>query len=126
MMVMSRRAWHICMLTGRQVEPFHDPELGQQIQRAEERGPTDAESSAPRGGLELGRGEVAAVLGDQICDGTARPGQAIAAGIERLHDWIGRNHPKTIPTINAVVEIESHSLSKRFEELALGATLSHV
>jgi len=80
------------MLTCRQVETFHDPELGQEIQRTEERGPTNAESSTPRGGLELGRREVAAVLGDQIRDGTARPGQAIAAGVERLDDGIGRNH----------------------------------
>ena len=88
-MVMSRRAWDVRMLAGRQIETFHDPELGQEIQRPEERGPTDAESSTPRGGFELGRGEVAAVLGDQVRDGTARPGQAITAGVERLDDGIG-------------------------------------
>ena len=92
MMVMSRRAWDVRMLTGRQVKPFHDPELGQEIKRTEERGPTNAESSTPRRGLELGRREVAVMLDDQIRDGTARPGQAIAAGVERLDDWIGRNH----------------------------------
>ena len=119
MVVMSRRAGDIRMLAGRQVEPFHDPELGQEIQRTEERGPADAKSSTSCGGLELGRREVAAVLGDQVRHGTARPGQAIAAGVERLDDWIWRDHTQTIPRISPVVEIESHSRMKRFEELTL-------
>ena len=89
MVVMGRRAWDVRVLTGRQVEPFHDPQLGEEIQRTKERGPTDTESSTPRRGLELGRREVAAVLGDQIRDSTARPGQAIPAGVERLDDGIG-------------------------------------
>ncbi len=89
MMVMSRRAWDIRMLTRREVEPFHDPELGHEIERTEERGPTDAEPSTPRDCLELCRREVAVMLDDQIRDGAARPGQAKAAGVERLDDGIG-------------------------------------
>jgi hypothetical protein len=77
------------VLTGRQVEPFHDPELCHEIQGTEERGATDAKAPTPRDGLELGRREVAVVFDDQIRDGSPRPGQAIAAGVERLDDGIG-------------------------------------
>lgn len=89
MMVMSRRAWDICMLTSRQIKPFHDAEFSEQVERPKKRCPTDPQPPTPRGGLELGRREVTVVLGDQIRDGTARPGQAVTAGVERLDDGIG-------------------------------------
>ena len=46
-MVMRGSAWDVRMLPCRQVEAFHDPELRQEIQGTEERGPADAEAVDP-------------------------------------------------------------------------------
>jgi len=108
MMVMCRRAWDIRVLASGQVEPFHDAELCEQVERPKQRRPTDPQPPTPRGGLELGRGEVTVVFGDQVRDGTARAGQAVAAGVERSDDGIGSNHAETIPRISTDVENESH------------------
>ena len=87
--MVSTSTGDVGVLTGRQVQALHDMELGQQVERPKQRRPTDPQPPTPRGGLELGRGEVTVVLGDQVRDGTARPGQAVAAGVEGSDDGIG-------------------------------------
>ena len=57
--VVGAGAGHVGVLAGRQIEALDDPELGQQVQRPEERRPADPEPAVAGRGLEIGRGEVA-------------------------------------------------------------------
>jgi hypothetical protein len=90
--VVGGRARDVRVLAGREIEALDNVKLRQEIERPEERRPTDPESPAARGRLELGRGEVAVVFGDEIGDREARRGKPIAGSLERIDDGIGWVH----------------------------------
>lgn len=80
--VMDGFAGHVSVVAGRQVESLHGVQVGQDIERPEDRRSTDAE--APLAGVrhKVGRREMPLARGDQVGDRTARVGQPIPGVIE--------------------------------------------
>lgn len=92
--VMGRRAGHVRMLAARQIHALDDPEIGEKVQRPEQGGPADADPAISRGRLELQRGEVPAMFGDESGDLTPRAGEAIAREVQGVDDVILIGHDR--------------------------------
>ena len=90
MVVVGRRAADIRVLAARQVEPFDDAQLGEDLERAEDRRPSDPEATAPSLAHEIGRREMADLVGDELGDGAPRRRQAVPGAIEGHEErfWI--------------------------------------
>ncbi len=86
MVVVDRVARDVRVLTAGQVESLHGAKPDQDVERAEDRGPPDAEPAAPRVIDEVGRGEVPLAIGDQVRDGTPCGRGPVAGPAEGL-DW---------------------------------------
>jgi protein-disulfide isomerase len=82
MMVEVRLACDVGMLAGRQVDSLNDPEIHEQVQRAEDRRPPDARLANPRVGQKGRRREVALAALEHRRDGSPRLGQALPGLIE--------------------------------------------
>ena len=65
MVVVDRLAANVGVLARRQVESFDGAQLLEDLERPEDRRATDAEMPGAGLGDELGRGEVAVVVGDE-------------------------------------------------------------
>ena len=66
----GRLAGDVRVLAGGQVNPLHQAEPGQQLERAEDGGPANHGAAAARGSQHVLRGEVSAALRNQL--GTMR------------------------------------------------------
>jgi hypothetical protein len=85
-------ARHVCVVAVRQVEPLDGAELGEHVEGAEDRRPTDPQAPPARIGDEIGGGEVARVTGDELGDRSSSVGQSIAGVIEDGADGNGAGH----------------------------------
>ena len=106
-MVVSRLAGHVGVLAGRQVEPFDQPELLEQVERPEDRRPSDPQPAGARVGDEIGGGEVAAALGDELGHRAARRRHPVPGIVQRSHERLGLSHRQMIPSLSPVVETQS-------------------
>ena len=66
------------VLAARQVEPFDDAQLGEDLERPEDRRPADPEAAAASLAHEVGRREMAVLVGDELGDRATRRRQAVA------------------------------------------------
>ena len=66
--VMDGFACHVGVLATRQVQPLDRSKVGQDIERPEDRGPSDAEPARARRIDEVGRGEMAFPTDDEVHD----------------------------------------------------------
>lgn len=84
--MVERFAGHVCVFTVGQVDPFEKPKLGEQLQRPEDRCPTNRSCSL-QGGVaeEVSRGECSAAGADQIGDPLAWTGETVRAA--NCRDW---------------------------------------
>ena len=101
MVVVGRFAAHVGVLTGRQVQALHGAKILEDLERPEDRGATHAEVLVARRVHQVGRREVAVLLGDQRRQRPAWLGQAVAGAFERGHDRGGVAHagvPTTVET----------------------------
>ena len=64
-MMVRRLAADVGMLAGRQVQPFDGAELGEDLERPEDRRPPDAETPGSRRDDQLGGREMAVLIGDE-------------------------------------------------------------
>ena len=87
--VMDRLAGDVRVLAGRQVDALDGMQLGQDVERPEDRRPADAEPVGPGVGDEIGGGEVPVPVGDERRDRPPRAGQAIAGVVERARTASG-------------------------------------
>jgi len=92
MVVVGGRARDVCVLTARQIEPFNDAQVGQQVQGTEERRPTDTQAPRPGDLLELGCGEMTIVLGDQGRHGSPWAREPIPCDIKGPDDRVRFHH----------------------------------
>ena len=82
MVVVGRLAGDVGVLAGGQVEALDEAELEQHVERPEDRRPADAQV-AGRGRLDqVGRREVARLVGDERGDRPPRLGHAVLAALE--------------------------------------------
>ena len=88
-MVMGRLAADVGMLAGRQVEALDDTQLGEHLERPEDGGSADAQAAVVGRRDELGRGEVAFLVGDQRGQRPARLGQPVPSTIKGVDDRPG-------------------------------------
>ena len=91
-MVVNGLAADIGVPTGREVDPLDDTEGGEQVQRPEDRRPTDPKVALAGVLDELGGGEVAVMAGDQLGHLPARLGEPIAGSIEGQDEGAGVVH----------------------------------
>ncbi len=80
--VMDRLAGDVGVLAGRQVEALDGVQIGQDVERPEDRRPADAEASGSGVGDQIGRGEVPGSRRDQLGDRPPGAGQPIAGVVE--------------------------------------------
>ena len=83
---MGRLAGHERVAARRQVQPLDDAEVGEDVQRAEDRGPAEPEPTAPRLLEELLGREMATAARDEPGERAAGRGQPVAGGPERPND----------------------------------------
>jgi hypothetical protein len=81
--VVRRLAGHVGVPARRQVESLEDVQVGEQVECAEDGGPTDAQATIARFIDQVSCGEVALSLLDESRYGTAGLGEAVSASIER-------------------------------------------
>ena len=86
MVVAGRLTGHVGVLAGGQVEALQHAQLSEEVQRAEDRGPADAQPARPRVADEVRGGEVAFACHDELRDSAARRGQPVAGPVERRHE----------------------------------------
>ena len=84
--MLLRLARDVGVLAGRQIESLERLDLGQQVERPKDRRSPNADVLPARLGHQLGRGEVAALLADQLDQRLARAGHAAARLGERVVD----------------------------------------
>ena len=108
-MVVDRLARNIGVLPGRQVEPLDDPELGEQVERPEDGGPTDAKLAGLGVRDEVGGREVARALGDEL--GHRPPGRShpVTGVVERGQELARVGHAGMILSLRCSVETQSQS-----------------
>ena len=99
--VVRRLAGHVGVVAGRQIESFDRPQLGEHVQRPEDRGSPDPQAAAIGVVDQVGGGEVAVASGDQVDDGPSGRGRAIAGPAEgRIDRGTGGLHVMMILSIN--------------------------
>ena len=81
--VVDGLAGYVGMLTGRQVEALDRVEIGQDVERPEDRRATDAEPPLAGVRHEVGRREMPVARGDQVGDRAACLGQPVSGVVER-------------------------------------------
>ena len=99
MVVMDRGAPDVGVLAGRQVEALDDPELGQDLEGAEDRRAADPEAAVPGLTHQVGRGEMPGPVRDELCQRPARCGQSITGAIERHQQRSDVSHAATVPRL---------------------------
>ena len=89
-MVVDRLAADIGVLAGGQIDALDDAELLEDLERPEDRRPSDPEVARPRLGHDARRGEVPVPICDEAGERPARLGQPVAGLVERGHErgWI--------------------------------------
>ena len=105
--VVGRLARDVRMVAARQVEPLHRAKTGEDVKRAEDRGPPDPEPPRARLGHQVRRGEMGGLIGDQPGDGLSGLRQAIPVTLKGDEEWIGIDHAWTIAADGLLVETES-------------------
>jgi hypothetical protein len=90
--VMRRLADHVGMLAGREIETLDGTESLQDLERAEDRGPPDAESPGASGGDKLGCREMTGLVSDQDGQGATRLRQTVAGAVEGRDDRFRVSH----------------------------------
>src|SRR5450759_3751733 len=88
--VTPRVASHIGVIAVREIEPLHDPEARQDLERPEDRRPRRIDLAPPGIGHEVGRLEGPVAGADQAYDGPPRGGHPVAGVVERLDDIVHR------------------------------------
>lgn len=86
MVVMDGLARDIRVIAARQVDTLDRPQFGQDVERPEDGGATDAQATRVRVGDKVGRGEVAIASSDQAHDRTPRGGDAVAGPVQGCVD----------------------------------------
>ena len=86
--VVSRLAGYVGVLTGRKVKALDEAQLDEEIERPKDRRPTDRETPLARLGDEIGGGEVAVSIGDECRDRAARFGDPDPGLLQALHQWL--------------------------------------
>ncbi len=99
-MVMRAGARYVRVLARRKVEPLHETELGEELERPKQRRATYADAPVPGDLLEIRRGEVAVVRGNEVGDRSSWPRQPIPGVGERVDDRIGSSHAQMIPRLS--------------------------
>lgn len=102
MVVVRWGAADVGVLTRRQVEPFDDPEVGQDVEGPEDRRPADPETPNPGLTHEVGRREVSGPVRDQCRDGPPRRRQAVTGAIESDEQQFRISHVPDHSTIRAL------------------------
>ena len=87
-----RVARDIGVLAGRQVQSFDRLDLDQEVERPEDRRPSEAEAAATRLDDEIRGREVPVLLGDESGDGTPRFRSPVAGLLKRSKDGRGVHH----------------------------------
>jgi hypothetical protein len=90
--MVGRLARDVRVSPGRQVDPFHQPEIDEQIQRPKDGRPTDVQPAPPCIADQVVRGEMAGPIGYQPGDRSAGLGQAIAGAVDDVHEFLRSNH----------------------------------
>jgi len=106
-MVVGPGTWNVGVLPGREIQPLDHPELGQKLERPEQRRPADPEPAVADDVLELGRREVARLLRDEVGHGSSRPRHSVAGDVERIDDRILRIHAVILSAAPMPVETRS-------------------
>lgn len=90
--VMGRFTRHVGMFATGQVDPLHGVYLGEQVERPEDRRPTDPESTLAGVGHEIGGGEVCRPSRDQLGDRAPGIRRSIAGVVESGADGTRVGH----------------------------------
>jgi hypothetical protein len=93
-------ARNVGVVAVRQVEPLDGVELGEYVEGAEDRRPTDPLAPPARIGDEIGGREMARTSGDQVGDRSSSVGQSIAGVIEDGADGDGAGHGQMILSLS--------------------------
>ena len=80
------------MLAGREVDPLHQVELGQDLERPEDGRPAHPEPPRPGGRDEVRRGEVARLVCDQSREASPRFRGPEVAAIKGGEEGVGIDH----------------------------------
>ena len=103
MVVMPRLAGDERVLAGRQIQPLDGTELGEELERAEDRGAVHPKVAAARFVEQrLGR-EMALLLRDQLREGATRRGPAVPGSLQEFDD---------LPCVDHVVRVSQSRLSR--------------
>lgn len=94
--VMGRGTPDVGVLPARQVDPLDDPDLGEDVQRAEDGRASDAETTRACLGDEVRGRKVAGLVGDELRDGAARLGQAVTGAVQGGQEWGVVNHGRRL------------------------------
>jgi hypothetical protein len=90
--VMDGLAGHVGVLAAGQVEALDRAEVGQHIERAEDRGAADTEASLAGVRYQVGRREMPVASCDQVGDRAASLGESVSGVIEGVLDGDGLSH----------------------------------
>lgn len=90
------------VLARRQVEPLDDAKVLEQIERPEDRGPSDPEAPGPSVGDQVGGGEVPGPVGDQLGHGTAGSGDPVSGMVECAEERALFGHAPMILGLSSV------------------------
>lgn len=90
--VVGRSAPDVRVLARRQVDALEQLQLGQEVERPEERRAADAEPARPRDRGKVGRGEMAVLALDQLGEGESRGREPVARAVEGVDDRVLIGH----------------------------------
>ena len=105
-MVVDRLAADVGVLAGGQIDALDDAELLEDLERPEDRRPTDPEVARPRLGHDARSREVPVLVGDKAGERPPRLGQPVAGLVERGHECGRVAHGRML----AQNETQSHYL----------------
>lgn len=105
MVVMGGLASDVSVLPARQIQAFDGPEVEQELERAEDRRAADGDAAAPGVGRQVGGGEVAVAVGDELGDRPARRRDPMTCAVQGGEEGGGISHdPAMILSLTPLVE----------------------